>query len=370
VNRGILCGIGLEQLAEGILVPLGGSAPNSAQRITAPSLSPIDGAPLVMSSAAPGKIALGGNRVASQSFIAGASSLNGGTINGQGWPISDPNASTWAAPSARFCSNADFSIAVPDFELWVMNDRINATGTETAQFNGFMITPEWTMSDGHATQIIIGAICALPVYKGTNQNYSVITAQFNGASIQCKITEYIGVQSNTFLSNASANITTAIGFDCTSGVVAGALGTAYGARLRTYSGLTQFYGVRIESAGGAHPVNVTGIYIGAFSGAGTNWSIYSAGSAMPAAFAGKVAIGGTTAPLVALDLEGTGDNGSIRFAPNASDPSVSAVSNDARVYLKNNRLVFAINVAGTMHYFYLDGTTTANQSLIYSASQP
>jgi hypothetical protein len=44
--------------------------------------------------------------------------------------------------------------------------------------------------------------------------------------------------------------------------------------------------------------------------------------------------------------------------------------NQASIYVKTDKLIVAFNLGGTMHYYYIDLTSAANQQLVYSATEP
>jgi hypothetical protein len=111
--------------------------------------------------------------------------------------------------------------------------------------------------------------------------------------------------------------------------------------------------LRVEPPGGAGTIlNLTGLDIRDFKGRGTNNnSLRSFGPGVQMRHAGGVGIGSQTAPETILHLRGNASfHGSLTLDQEAGHPNPPTPSGQARLYVKNGRLVVQWNDAGTTLY--------------------
>jgi hypothetical protein len=111
--------------------------------------------------------------------------------------------------------------------------------------------------------------------------------------------------------------------------------------------------LRVEPPGGAGTIlNLTGLDIRDFKGRGTNNnSLRSFGPGVQMCHSGGVGIGSQAAPETILHLRGNASShGSLTVDQETGDPAPPAPSGQARLYVKNGRLVVQWNDAGTTLY--------------------
>jgi hypothetical protein len=111
--------------------------------------------------------------------------------------------------------------------------------------------------------------------------------------------------------------------------------------------------LRVEPPGGAGTIlNLTGVDIRDFKARGTNnCSLRSFGSGVQMRHAGGVAIGSQAAPETILHLRGNASfHGSLTLDQEAGDPAPPTASGQARLYVKNGKLVVQWNDAGRTLY--------------------
>jgi hypothetical protein len=104
--------------------------------------------------------------------------------------------------------------------------------------------------------------------------------------------------------------------------------------------------VRVEAPGGSGAIlNLTGIDIRDFKGrASGNYSLRSFGPGVQMRHSGAVGIGSQAAPDTVLHLRGTPSaHGSMTIDRESGDPAPPAASSQARLYVKNGRLVVQWN---------------------------
>ena len=111
--------------------------------------------------------------------------------------------------------------------------------------------------------------------------------------------------------------------------------------------------MRVEPPGGTGTIlNLTGLDIRDFKARGTNnCSLRSFGPGVQMRHAGGVGMGSQAAPETILHLRGNASfHGSLTLDQEAADPAPPTPSGQARLYVKNGRLVVQWNDGGTTLY--------------------
>jgi hypothetical protein len=143
--------------------------------------------------------------------------------------------------------------------------------------------------------------------------------------------------------------------------VATAVGAGSGATIATG------VGVDVSTAGVGTITTAIGLRITALGTGTTKWGMQVGD--YQSYHHGKMTFGATTAPVYAIDLQGTGaDRAHIGLVETATPTNPTQ---DAQVvmYCKANKIVFAWNDAGTMRYKYLDMTGTG-VTWVHSTTAP
>lgn len=195
---------------------------------------------------------------------------------------------------------------------------VNGSGALT-NFYGFNVSPSYSGTGGITT--MTGARLAVT---------------HTGAST---ITTMTGISSEAILFNASAVVTDYYAFANTMVLFGGTI--------------TNAVGIKIDGLSGTN-----------------RWTLQA--NDYQSQHMGKLGVGGasiTTAPTYGLDLMSTtADKGAIGMRASAT-PTNPAAGNWV-TYAVGTKMVFAYNDAGTMRYYYAEGTAAASQQLVYSATAP
>lgn len=88
---------------------------------------------------------------------------------------------------------------------------------------------------------------------------------------------------------------------------------------------------------------------------------------------GTLTVQSTGASSVGGSLTATGaikTDSSLTINERSTTPSLPTSNTQIKQYVKGDKLIWWFNAGGTAHYFYIDLTATANQQVLYSATEP
>lgn len=221
----------------------------------------------------------------------------------------DYNSDTIAAPYVGLQMSGTLNLAGNNYQGLVVSPGLGTNASITA-VTGFYFLPSVTSSSA-STITTMSAVIAQP--------------QVGPATTATTMRAF-----HAYCNAIFGTITTAVGLDVQSGNKLGTFTTMVGVRITNLSGtITNKWGLQVGDYGSYHQ--------------------------------GPFAFGGTTMPVHAIELQGTGgDDGSIQFAEQASTPTSPTSGSEMNVYMKADKFVIQYNDGGTVRYKYLllSGTGT------------